>query len=196
MEIRSFGQEAAPKINEDNTIEGFAIVFNRESRIMFDPDRNKYFIEIIRKDAITEELIRSCDVKALLEHNKQRMLARSFNGSGSLSLSIEDYGCKYRFDKPDTSDGNYAAVMIRRRDFFGSSFAYTTDEKKNVEYTKRGDILIRTVNKIDRIFDISIVSDPAYFGTEVTVRSLTDSGLLEEENKEYLSEINNLRNLI
>lgn len=199
MEIRSFGGNASPQLIEGRRIEGYGIVFNHESRVMFDKDRKRFFIEIIKDGAITEELLRSCDIKALLEHERSRMLAR-FNasaGCSSLELSIDAYGCKYRFDSPNTSDGDYAIEMIRRRDFFGSSFAYWTDERKNVTYEQRGDLLVRTVNKIDKVFDMSIVSDPAYFGTDVTVRSIEEiEASLNPPSNEFLDEINNLRKFI
>lgn len=195
MEIRSFGENAAPKLLDERMIEGYAIVFERESRVMYDLEKKRFFIEVIKSGAISDELLRSCDIKALLEHNKQRLLARCNNGEGSLSLDIDDYGCMYRFNSPNTQDGEYAIEMIRRGDLFGSSFAYITDEKRNIEYSQRDGLLIRTVNKIDKIFDISIVSDPAYFGTDVTVRNLgTHIHPVSKDN--YQIKIEKLRTLI
>ena len=159
---------------------------------MYDVDKKQFFIEVIEKGAITDELIRTCDIKALMEHNKQRLLARSNMGVGSLLLSVDDYGLAYNFEAPNTQEGNDAIEMINRGDLFGSSFSYWTDEKKNVTYQKKDGIWLRTVHKIDRLFDIAIVSDPAYFGTDVTVRSLESLGA----NDDYINQINNLRKLI
>lgn len=195
MEIRSFGENAAPKLLDERMIEGYAIVFERESRVMYDLERKRFFIEIIKSGAVSDELLRGCDIKALLEHNNQRLLARCNNGSGSLSLCKDDYGCMYRFVSPNTQDGNFAIEMIRRGDLFGSSFAYITDEKRNVEYSQRDGLLIRTVNKIDKLFDISIVSDPAYFGTDVTVRSL-EGCLQYDKDNSYQIKIEKLRTQI
>lgn len=192
MEIRSFTADAAPKV-EGRTIQGYGAVFGQQSRVMYDPEKKRFFVEVIERGAITDELIRSCDVKALLEHNKQRLLARSNMGSGSLSLNVDSYGMAYRFDSPNTQDGNDCLEQINRGDLFGSSFAYWTDEKKNVTYKKDGDLLLRTVHKIDRLFDIAIVADPAYFGTDVTTRSLE---YLETPNTDYLIQLNNLRKFI
>ena len=83
--------------------------------------------------------------------------------------------------------------MINRGDLFGSSFAFWTDEKKNVTYERKDGILFRTVHKIDKLFDVSIVADPAYFDTDVTVRSLSD---IEQKDIEYINQINNLRKFI
>lgn len=201
MEIRSFGNEAAPKV-EGRMIEGYAVVFNRESRIMYDPVLKKVIVERILPGAITEELVRNSDVKALLDHTKGRMLARSIRGAGSLSLSLDEYGLKYRFDAPNTQEGDYAVEMIQRGDLFGSSFAYTTDEKKNVSYSRRSDgILQRDVRLITGLHDVAIVTDPAYFGTDVNVRGIEDELNKPAEpeptpvDETYKQDIENLRQL-
>lgn len=194
MEIRSYSDIASPKL-EGRTIEGFAAVFDQESRLNFDAKTKQFFIEVIERGAITDELLQACDIKALLEHDKGRMLARSRYGTGSLSLMVNDFGLGYKFDAPNTPEGDYAVEMIARGDLFGSSFAYSTNDKKNVTYKKVDGLLYRIVHKIDRISDISIVSDPAYYGTDVTLRSLSeiDQTLLDNYYKE---QINNLRKFI
>ena len=192
IEIRSFGELAAPKLKrsadgeETCTIEGYAVVFNTRSQLL--PDYNVYRLvqEVIDPAAIDENLLRSCDIKALLEHNQNRMLARSYNGSGTLTLTKDERGIKYSFEAPDTTEGNYALEMVKRGDLFGSSFAYTTDEAidGSVTYTKEGDTLIRTVHKIDKLYDVSIVSDPAYLDTSVTARSLDKALNIPEPKQE------------
>lgn len=175
MEIRSFGENAAPRVVEERTIEGYAVVFGQESRVLYDKTKKRFFVEVIEPGAVTEEMLREWDVKALCEHNRERMLARSFKGAGSLSLSVDSYGVKYRFAAPNTPDGDYVVEMIKRGDMFGSSFAYWADENKNVRYEMRADgKLLRRVRSVDRMFDVSPVSDPAYTGTEVSVRSLDE----------------------
>lgn len=194
-EIRSFGGEAAPKLVSERNIEGYAVVFGQESKYMYDPVLRKCFIEIIEPGAVTEELIIRSDIKALIEHNHQRMIARNYMGKGSLSLKLDDYGLGYGLEAPHTQDGDYSVEMVKRGDMFGSSFGYWTDEKKNVTWSKRSDgILLRRVHKIDIIREISIVASPAYVGTEVNVRSIESSFELPDET--YKNDINQLRNLI
>ena len=60
---------------------------------------------------------------------------------------------------------------------------------------QRDGLLIRTVTKIDKIFDVSIVSDPAYFGTDVTLRSL-EIHLQPAKSDNYQIEIEKLRTQI
>lgn len=198
MEIRSFSEERAiPKVIEDSRIiEGYAVVFEKESRMMFDWFRERKFVEVIKRGAVTDADLKKWDIKAVAEHNKSRLLARSFNGVGTLTLSVDDYGVMYRFEAPNTAEGDNALELIRRGDIFGSSFAYTTDESSNVVYTKRSDgSMLREVTKLDRMYDVSIVVDPAYFGTDVTARSL--DGIIDEPKDEsYKQEAAELRSLI
>jgi HK97 family phage prohead protease len=199
MEIRSFSDgRAMPRVPDDSRIiEGYAVVFEKESRMMFDWLHGKKFIEVIKRGAVTNDDLKGWDIKALADHNPSRLLARSNNGAGSLALSVDDYGVKYRFEAPDTAEGNNAVELIKRGDIFGSSFSYTTDGIKNVAYTKRPDgSLLREVTKLDRMYDVSVVTDPAYFGTDLTVRSL--AGLVGEPPRDetYKKDAENLRSLI
>lgn len=198
MEIRSFTDLGAPKVGEGRMIEGYAIVFNTESRVMYDTEKKRFFTEIIDKGAVTDELLRSCDIKAVLEHDKTRLLARSRNGQGSLQLTIDDYGLKYRFEAPKTVDGDFLLEMVKRGDIFGSSFAYYTSEgdKSKVSYSKNGDKILRSVHKIDFIGDVSPVINPAYFGTDVTVRSLEDALPQQKTDESYKLKLDNLRKQI
>lgn len=183
LEIRSFGGEASPKLVSERTIEGYAVVVGQESKF-----------EIIEVGAVDEELIKRSDIRALLEHNRERLLARSGMGSGSLRLHLDNYGLGYALDAPDTPDGKFAVEMVKRGDLFGSSFGYRTDERKNVEWIKRSDgILLRKVHKIDMISEISIVASPAYIGTQVNVRSIEDT--FEHPDESYKKEIEELRKL-
>ena len=47
MEIRSFTDLGTPKITEGRNIEGYAIVFDQESRVIYDHVKKLAFIEII-----------------------------------------------------------------------------------------------------------------------------------------------------
>lgn len=199
MEIRSFSEERAmPTVLENTrTIEGYSTLFEKESRVMFDPQKKRFFVEIIKRGAVTENDFKDWDIKALAEHDKSRLLARSFNGSGTLQLSVDDFGVKYRFDAPKTVEGDNAIEMISRRDIFGSSFAYISDEKLDVRYYIREDgMLIREVNKIRRMFDVSVVTDPAYFGTDVCVRSLDVYFNDNKDDEVWKKQVEETRSLI
>ena len=183
LEIRSFGGDAAPVIKE-RTIEGYAIVFNQWSQIMYDYDSKRFFRELISPTAVTEGLILRSDIKALVEHIRSRLLARSNKGNGTLTLEIHEHGLSYRFDAPNTSDGDYAVEMVTRGDINGSSFAFSAIKGKDDVWAKGSDgIWERTINNIRFLSDVTITADPAYTQTEVSVRSLEEMEQPEEQQE-------------
>ena len=183
MEIRSIQEMSQVS---DNIISGYAIVFNRESEILYDKTNNRYFIEVIDPSAVDVELIQRSDIKMLIDHTKSRMLARSRYGVGSLQLEIDEYGLKFTFEVPNTVDGQFIREMIKRNDYNGCSFAFT-DDVVDVEYDKDRGMAKRYVRKIKQLYDCSIVADPAYSDTEVSVRSLEE--VIERETQETTEEI-------
>lgn len=196
-EIRSFGGDAAPILNE-RTIEGYAIVFNKRSEVMLDWSADhgwRKFVEVIDPSSLRTADLLKYDIRALVEHNRERLLARSNKGKGSLELTVDEHGLHYRFEAANTADGDYAVEMVGRGDISGSSFAFRA---KDEEWKKEGDIWVRTVKSFSALRDVTITTDPAYTETEVSVRSLEerDQALNPVEDTAYLNEIEQLRNLI
>lgn len=179
-QIRTLDASGAPQIlrdasgGETRVIEGYAIVFNQRSQLLPDWEKYRMVEETIPPTAVSSDMLTRCDVIANLEHDSSRMLARCKRGQGTLTLTVDTIGLKYRFEAPHTIDGDYALEMVRRGDLFGSSFAYSTDEAANVRYAKDGDTLVREVTRIDAIYDVAIVTNPAYLGTSVEARSGAD----------------------
>lgn len=159
-----------PPTANNRTIWGYAIVFNSQSEIMYDP-KHGYFREIILPTAIDNNLLIRSDVKALYEHDRERLLARSKQGKGTLKLSIDSHGLRYEFEAPHTSLGNTVIELIKRGDLAGSSFAFVPEFKK---IEKKGKISIVTITKIKALYDVSIVIDPAYPETETGLRNKGD----------------------
>jgi HK97 family phage prohead protease len=200
LEIRSFGGDAAPKI-EGRTIEGYAIVFNQRSEVMLDwsaEEGLRRFVEVISPTAISDNLLQQSDIKALVEHNRQRLLARYNKGKGTLELAIDEHGLRYKFDAPNTADGDYAVEMVSRGDISGSSFAFRV-KNEDTTWIKDGKLWVRTINKFSSIHDVTITTDPAYTQTEVNVRSLEEMEKPEkgddtqEKPKPYRYKIEKLR---
>ena len=182
IEIRSYGGDAAPTI-DGRTIEGYAVVFNERSEVMLDWSVEhgvRRFVEVIEPSAIDEALLSRSDIKATAEHNRERLLARYNKGKGTLALSLDEHGMKYRFEAPNTNDGNFAVEMIQRGDIGGSSFAFRVKEA-DTTWKKEGETWVRTIHKISGLYDVTITTDPAYSQTEVTVRSLEEMEVPEEE---------------
>lgn len=163
IEVRNFNIEFRNE-PESRHIEGYGSVFNKRSLDLGG------FTEIIAEGAF-DGVIENSDVKALLDHNPSRgILARSKNGEGTLSLSIDETGLRYAFDAPNTALGDEVIEGLKRGDYSQSSFAFTVKEQT---WTKEEDgTYLRTITKIGGLYDVSIVADPAYPDTSVAVRSL------------------------
>ena len=162
-------REAVDGGGESRTIEGYAIVFGVESRILADYWDN--YREIIEPGAITEERLKEMDIKMTMYHNREKILARSNQGEGTLKLRVDEVGVHYEFDAPNTVDGDTALELVKRGDLSGSSFMFWTDEKSGVSYEKRSDgIMLRRVKTIGMIYDMTIAADPAYEQTTVAAR--------------------------
>lgn len=175
-------REAAEAEKESRTIEGYAIVFGVESRILSDYWDN--YREIIEPGAITEERLKEMDVKMTMYHNREKILARSNRGEGTLNLSVDEVGVKYSFEAPNTVDGDTALELVKRGDLSGSSFMFWTDEKSGVSYEKRSDnIMLRRVKTIGMIYDMTIAADPAYEQTTVAAREAYGQMTKTEEKK-------------
>ncbi|MCH3994865.1 MAG: HK97 family phage prohead protease [Prevotella sp.] len=190
---RSFSSDkcALRALDDGKTIEGYAIVFNQRSLLVVDPNIWKYVVEVITPESISDDLIRSSDVICNINHDNNRLLARSVNGSGSLTLTKDKTGVKFSFQVADTPDGHVAYEGVKRGDFSGCSFAYYNDDDiTNVTYSKETDendneTIVRQVNKIDHLCDVSIVLYPAYPQTSVEARS-EDAEFLANEIKRAL----------
>lgn len=193
IEIRSFSEQ--PKITDGRTIEGYAVVFGVRSQVMYDWLENRKFVEIIEPNSIAEELLLQSDVRALIEHNPERLLARSNKGKGSLTLELDTHGLKYRFEAPNTTHGNDIIEMVQRGDISGSSFAFRSKPEFTEWKKEASGLWLRTVKRIDYIRDVTMTADPAYAETEVSVRSIQEMEL-PTEDKSYINNLNNLRKLI
>lgn len=178
-------REAVEGEKESRTIEGYAIVFGVESVILADYWDN--YREIIEPGAITQERLQGMDIKMTMYHNREKLLARSNRGEGTLKLRVDEVGVHYEFEAPNTEDGNTALELVKRGDLSGSSFMYWSDEASGVSYEKTQDgLLLRRVKTIGEIYDMTIAADPAYTETTAMAREAMNK-FLKSEQKEVSS---------
>lgn len=189
MEIRS--NSVAPSASEGRLIEGYAIVWGVESRVLWDFDGE--FVEIIEREAVSDELLARCDVKALFNHYRGDLLARCVNGNGTLTLTRDNHGLKFAFEAPNTTVGNDVLELVKRGDITGCSFAFIPG--KVSYYTREDGTKLHRVHEIKELFDVSVVVDPAYSQTSVDARSFDvekPKGLTLEECKNQMKVLFNL----
>ena len=141
-------------------VEGYAIVFNSESRDLGG------FTEVVKENALDKALERNTDVLALYGHDYQNVLGRQ--SADTLQLEKDERGIKFTLDLPNTQLGRDVYTLVERGDLKGNSFGFTVEKDS---WDKKGDKVIRTIEQVRDLFEISIVSLPAYEATELTKRN-------------------------
>lgn len=171
--VREAGEGEKPS----RTIAGYAILFNTPSAPMWE-DEDCVVREVIAPSAVTQELLDASDIKFTMFHNRERILARSNKGAGSLTYAIDERGVSFEFEAPETADGDMALEAVRRGDIAGCSFMFSTYyydnsfvsmEREQVEGRTEVTYTVRT---IVGIYDFTLAADPAYPDTEVSAREL------------------------
>lgn len=162
-------------VNE-RRIEGYAIVVDSLSHDLGG------FKEVIRSSAL-EGIIEKNDVVAVLEHNTEKVLARSRYGKGSLTLEVDNRGLKYSFFCPKSALGEDLLESVTRGDICNSSFRFVCGEER---WSRMDDgTPLREIITIKKLIDVSPVAFPAYEDSSVVcargIKILED---MNEQNKE------------
>lgn len=162
VETRALTQPVEIRAAEDGTVtvSGYAAVFGESA------DIGGMFTEVIERGAF-DEVVGKDDVVFLINH-VGLPLART--RSGSLKLSVDERGLKVDSEL-DANDPDVARIVpkMKRGDLDKMSFAFRIGLQEwddTVEPPKR------TIKKIERLYDVAIVTTPAYDGTDIGLRSL------------------------
>lgn len=108
------------------------------------------------------------DVRALFNHDPNYVIGRTTNKS--LLLSIDDRGLMVDITPPNTTFATDLLKSIQRGDINQMSFAFSVAEDGETWFEDTDGTATRTVVKIDRLYDVSPVTYPAYPQTDASVR--------------------------
>ena len=167
--------------SDSRTIEGYVLKFGVRSVLLRDW-WNPYY-EILEPGCVTREMLDKCNIPLTMFHDRELVIARSKNGKGTLSYTVDGLGTQFNADVARTADGDKALELVRRGDLDGCSFVYSTDEMdpEAVTYEASGekdadgnDILLRHVWRIDSITDFTLTGNAAYEQTECVAREAPD----------------------
>lgn len=158
-EVRG-GQPAAVRADEAGiTVSGYAAIFNEAADIA------GMFREVIEPGAFARAIGRD-DVVFLINHDGLP-LART--RSGTLTLAEDERGLRME-TVLDAEDPDVRSIVpkMKRGDLDKMSFAFRATVQ---EWDDTQDPPLRTIREVE-LFDVSIVTNPAYEGTEIGLRSL------------------------
>ena len=170
---------------ESRTIEGTPIVFGVRSVNLTPWSDTREVYEVLEPGCISQELISRSDVILNLNHSNMvpDVLGRCRNGKGTLELELRENKIGCRCDLPRTNNANDALELMRRGDITGMSFAFEDDyqdSENGVSYERTAEthdgkeVWLRHVKRITGLYDVAIVTHPAYEQTSVGVRELGD----------------------
>lgn len=148
---------------DSRKISGYAAVFEQKTKI------GTWYEEQIARGAFDE-----CDFSRCVlnfNHDDNNLLGRV--SSGTLKLEIDEKGLRFECELPETTTANDILTLIRRGDIEGCSFAFVVRES-SWEWLSDADpaqLDQRTIMKISEVFDVSVVTHPAYEQTSVDARS-------------------------
>ena len=167
-------------------VEGRAIVFGVRSRNLTPWSSSRVVYEVLEPGCITNEMLTRQDVVYNLNHSNKvtDILGRYRNSDAdTLKLTLRGDGVDNRCELPNTSAANDTLELLKRGDITGQSFAFEDDwedTENGVSYERTNDtengkeVWIRHVKRITALYDVSIVTHPAYEQTSVATREQSD----------------------
>ena len=175
-------REAGEGQEQSRTVVGTPIVFGVRSVNLTPWSDYREVYEVMEPGCISDELLSESDVVLNLNHSTKvtDILGRCRNGEGTLKLTrnLRDIGCEC--DIAPTNAGNDTLVLIKRGDISGMSFAFEDDyedSENGVSYERMKnedhdgkEVWVRHVKRVTALYDVSIVTHPAYEQTSVGTR--------------------------
>ena len=173
---------------ESREIEGRPIVFGVRSVNLTPWSSTRKVYEVLEPGCISRELLQNSDVVLNLNHNSDvvNVLGRYRNNPerDTLKLEMRGDGIDCRCELPKTNNANDTLELIKRGDITGMSFAFSDDyedTENGVSYERTNDVedgkevWIRHVKRINGLYDVSIVTHPAYEQTSVATREQSEA---------------------
>lgn len=166
IEIRSVEFRAIDNEEGKMIVEGYASVFDEPTQI-----QNWWgdtIVETIKRGAFDYADME--DVPLVYNHNRSIVTARTRNKS--LNLKVDEKGLKVVAELVNTTAGKDMHENIRSGLIDKMSFAFEVEEKGDTWVPSEDkDVYFRDITKIKKVWDVSVVLDPAYDGTEISARS-------------------------
>lgn len=157
-------REEGAKDGSIATLVGYAAVYNTLSVDLGG------FRELIRPGAFKRSLDRGDDVRAFAHHSSPMIVGR--RSAGTLVIAEDDKGLRTEIKVPDTTAGRDLVVSVKRGDLTGMSFEFRKIKDEWSKLNKDGDnVYRRELIDVD-LYEVSVVTWPAYLDTNVEARSL------------------------
>ena len=186
---------------QSRTILGAPIVFGVRSVNLTPWSNTRIVFEVLERGCITPELLKRSDIVLNLNHSNMvpDVLGRFRNSENdTLALTLNENNVECRCDLPNTNNANDTLELMKRGDINGMSFAFTADyedTENGVSYERTNETIdgkevwICHVKRITALYDVSIVTHPAYEQTSVATRE--QCGAIDTAIENHIKRENN-----
>lgn len=165
---------------EEKVVRGYASVFNHPYTLYEDS-------ELVIQEQVSADAFEEADMSdVIFQYNHEgRVFARTKNGT--LKVNPDEEGLAIEADLGGTDIGQQLYQEIKGGYTTQMSYGYTVgDASWEDSQLDDGRILeLRTINRINKVFDVSAVSIPANDATSISVRNLSE-GVIDEIKAERL----------
>ncbi|WP_144466154.1 HK97 family phage prohead protease [Bacillus nitratireducens] len=165
-EIRCSELRAAEPVGDSSLIlSGRPIVYEQPTTIKAPFGE---YIEIIKRGALDKADL--SDIRLLYNHDMNKIpLART---PKTMSFELDSAGLTMRAELPETEEGKSVYTAVRRQDLSGMSFAFKVPEGGSQFDAKTN---TRTISKIEKVYEFSVVPFPAYPQTSIEARTAIEN---------------------
>lgn len=180
MEIRV--KDCNLNTSEDGKLKvgGYVNVTNRESEMMFNKNRRKYFKETMQSGVFKRALENSNeDIPLLVQHDWNKKLASL--SQGNLTLSEDNIGLKFEAEIEDRS----IYEQVKNKEINSCSFGFKVISDSYIPVDEL--LEKRNVSEIE-LMEVSLVKNPAYIGSLVETREYEEE--MEKRKKSNSDEEN------
>ena len=168
---RVYDVEFRERQDNNRQVEGYAVVFNSTTDL-------GWFTEEIDEHAFDNTDM--SNVYLLGNHDENIVLAGTSNNT--LKLDINEKGLYQTADVIDTSVGEDCLKLVKNGLINKQSFAFTIAEDGE-EWVMRDGKEHRIIRSINKLFDVSLVTYPAYSDTSAFSRSNQIDELAKEHKR-------------
>lgn len=168
QELRTISTKVELRDGEDensNVIEGYALKFNKRSNPLGFFTK---FVETLDKRCLDNADM--SNVVATFNHDQSQVLGRT---GVNLELQVDDVGLRFSVKLPDTTLARDVLENIRAGIITQCSFAFDMPDDDAADSWQESDQpdvdYERTINNIAHLYDVSVVTTPAYSDTNVAV---------------------------
>lgn len=168
---RVYDVELRSKNEDSREVEGYAVVFNASTDL-------GWFSEEIDSKAFDNTDM--SNVYLLFNHDENNVLAGTSNNS--LKMSINETGLFQTSQIIDTSVGEDVLKLVKNGLINKMSFAFTIREGGE-EWVEVNGKEHRIIRDIDKLYDVSLVTYPAYEQTSAYARSNQVDELAKEHKR-------------